>query len=116
MKKDRTTGQIIRDIRKTLGLTQMQLAEKIGLSYQQVQKYEKGIDRVSVERLKQMARALDTPVSTFFPADSGMVAEAAAAYGGLNGEEEELLRLFRGIRDKKQRSAVIALLTSLSRK
>ncbi|OGW17014.1 MAG: hypothetical protein A2072_08820 [Nitrospirae bacterium GWC1_57_7] len=116
MKKDRTTGQIIKDRRTALGLTQIQLAEKIGLSYQQVQKYEKGIDRVSVERLKQMARALDTPVSAFFPSDNGMVAEEPAAYGRLNADEEELLRLFRGIKDKKQRSAVIALLTSLSRK
>lgn len=115
MRKDKTTGQLLKEIRKARGLTQMQLSEKIGVSYQQVQKYEKGMDRISVDRLKQIARAVGVPVSTFFSAENEMTAEPPALYGKIGDEEQELLQLYRRIKDKKLKSAVLALLRSLAR-
>jgi len=49
-----------------LGLTQQQLAEMIGVTYQQAHKYERGINRVSAGRLFEIARALSAPISYFY--------------------------------------------------
>jgi transcriptional regulator with XRE-family HTH domain len=54
-----------------LGLTQQQLADLIGVTYQQAHKYERGINRVSAGRLFQIARALGVPVGTFFDGIEG---------------------------------------------
>jgi transcriptional regulator with XRE-family HTH domain len=52
--------------RNTLGMTQMALAAAIGVTFQQVQKYEKGVNRVGAGRLQHIARVLGMPVSWFF--------------------------------------------------
>src|SRR5215468_1924040 len=63
---DDHVGGRIRDRRITLGLTQQQLAEMIGVSYQQAHKYERGTNRVSAGRLFEIARALSAPISYFY--------------------------------------------------
>jgi transcriptional regulator with XRE-family HTH domain len=63
---DRYVGARVRGRRRMLGLTQHQLAELIGVSYQQANKYETGLNRVSAGRLYQIAQALDTDVGYFF--------------------------------------------------
>ncbi len=63
---DRHVGARIRESRIMLGLTQQQLADLIGVTYQQAHKYERGINRVSAGRLYQIARALSVPVGSFF--------------------------------------------------
>ena len=72
-KRGRSTGAIddyvgsrIRERRIMLGLTQQQLAEMIGVTYQQAHKYERGINRVSAGRLYEIASILSTPVDYFF--------------------------------------------------
>ena len=52
--------------RKVLGVSQEKLAEELGLTFQQVQKYERGANRVSASKLYEIARALSSPVSYFF--------------------------------------------------
>lgn len=91
-------------------MTQMELSELIGVSYQQVQKYEKGSDNISVERLKQIAKAVNVPITLFFPAAAEMAAEAPAVYGKMPKEEELLLELYRRIKTGKAKKAVIELL------
>ncbi len=59
-------GARIRFRRNLLGLTQEQLAETLDLTYQQVQKYEKGVNRISASRLLEIARILQCPISFFF--------------------------------------------------
>jgi transcriptional regulator with XRE-family HTH domain len=59
-------GQRVRLRRTLLGMTQEALAEKLGISFQQIQKYEKGTNRVSASRLYAMGNALEVPVSYFF--------------------------------------------------
>src|ERR1700681_49195 len=68
---DNHVGGRIRDRRIMLGLTQQQLADLIGVTYQQAHKYERGINRVSAGRLFQIARALSVPVGTFFEGIEG---------------------------------------------
>lgn len=64
---DRFVGERIARRRTALGVSQMLLAERIGVSFQQVQKYEGGKNRVSASRLYQVAAALGTSVADFFP-------------------------------------------------
>ena len=61
-------GRKTRELRKMRGLNQPQLADKIGVKFQQLQKYETGANRISVSRLFEIANALDAPVTAFFPA------------------------------------------------
>ncbi len=108
-------GQLIKEARKTRSLTQMELSELIGVSYQQVQKYEKGSGNISVERLKQIAKAVNVPITLFFPAVE-TVAEAPAAYEKTPGDEAVLLQLYRRIKSKKAKKAVIELLKTFTAK
>ncbi|TFL18867.1 helix-turn-helix domain-containing protein [Jannaschia formosa] len=59
-------GKRIRHRRWMVGTTQQQLAEKVGIKFQQIQKYETGMNRVSASRLWDIAEALDVPVAHFF--------------------------------------------------
>ena len=63
---DRHVGLRIRMRRKELGVSQEKLAESIGLTFQQVQKYERAANRVSASKLWEMARALNTSVAYFY--------------------------------------------------
>jgi len=59
-------GKRVRHRRWMVGMTQQQLAEKVGIKFQQIQKYETGMNRVSASRLWDIAESLEVPVSFFF--------------------------------------------------
>lgn len=65
-KTDRYIGQKIKEYRLARGYTQTELAEMIGITFQQVQKYERGSNRVSVSRLVSIAGLLNVPIDFFF--------------------------------------------------
>ncbi|MCE5194682.1 MAG: helix-turn-helix domain-containing protein [Nitrospiraceae bacterium] len=102
-------GNMIRIARKTAGLSQMGLAEKIGISYQQIQKYEKGLSEIRISRLSQIANALGMPASRFISSDDEkmFVSESASLYGSLDDDEIKLLKLFRTIKDKKLKNVFL---------
>ena len=95
-------------------MTQMGLAEVIGVSYQQVQKYESGKDSISVRRLQQIAKAVNAPITLFFPSTAETVAEAPAVYRKMPEDEAALLQLYRRIKTRKAKKAVIELLKTFS--
>ena len=66
------------------GLSQTELGEKVGITFQQIQKYEKGSNRVSAGRLKQIAEILQVPVSFFFEGAAGKGAVAENINAGLS--------------------------------
>ena len=66
---DLHVGLKIRDRRKELGLSQTDLGSEVGVSFQQMQKYEKGVNRIGASRLAAIAKALRVPVGYFFPVD-----------------------------------------------
>lgn len=68
---DVEVGARIKLKRKLIGMSQQSLAGKLGVTFQQVQKYEKGTNRVGASRLSQIATALDVPVSYFFDGNQG---------------------------------------------
>lgn len=93
-------GEIIKKYRLAANMSQMALAEKIGISYQQLQKYEKGINNISVYRLEQISEALKIPISSFLETEEPeRIAEDIGEYG-LSKEEKTLLELFRRIDNK----------------
>ena len=59
-------GQNLKKIRKSMGVSQSELADKIGITFQQIQKYEKGVNRLAVSRLIDISHALNVNVSTFY--------------------------------------------------
>jgi transcriptional regulator with XRE-family HTH domain len=64
---DRKIGALIRKHRNAMDWSQMTLAAEIGITYQQLQKYERGANRVGASRLYDIAKALKVPVAFFFP-------------------------------------------------
>ncbi|GJD94544.1 helix-turn-helix domain-containing protein [Methylobacterium iners] len=112
---DRTVGQRIRALRESKGISQTTLATAIGVSFQQVQKYEKGKNRVSASRLQEIARALDVPVSVLFDEAeaSGDMGEAFAFLGTTGAVD--LLQAFAAIEDVGLRREVLALVRSAAR-
>lgn len=75
-------GSRIRLRRTLLGMSQERLGEALGLTFQQVQKYERGVNRVGASRLFDLSRVLDVPISFFF---DDMPDSLASAYGGQSG-------------------------------
>lgn len=101
-------GKRIRHRRWTLGTTQQQLADRVGIKFQQIQKYETGANRVSASRLWDIAAALGVPVSFFF---EGMDGQDHAGIGrgespgDLLSDREalELLRSYYAIPEAQRR-------------
>jgi transcriptional regulator with XRE-family HTH domain len=118
-------GAEIRRLRESLGISQMKLADEVGVSFQQIQKYERGVNKISVERIQQIAMALGTPVHTFFEEDKNtFVSEPPDDYHlnnektedtllSLNREEVTLLQLFRKIDNDKIREGLIKQLRGI---
>jgi transcriptional regulator with XRE-family HTH domain len=83
-------GQRLRVRRSLLGLSQEKLAESIGLTFQQIQKYERGMNRISAGRLYQFSKILEVPV-TYFYDQLGNAAKAysSSTYGLADNDQEE---------------------------
>lgn len=91
-------GKRIRRRRRLLGLTQQQLAESVGIRFQQIQKYESGANRVSASRLYEIAEALDAPVQYFYEGLESSGVEPAADGDGVASDilsQKETLDLVR---------------------
>jgi transcriptional regulator with XRE-family HTH domain len=100
-------GKRIRHRRWLVGMTQQQLAERVGIKFQQIQKYETGANRVSASRLWDIADALDVQVSFFFEGlDSDAAAkETANVPADLMGDKEalDLIRSYYAIPENQRR-------------
>ena len=101
-------GKRIRHRRWLVGMTQQQLAEKVGIKFQQIQKYETGANRVSASRLWDISETLDVPVSFFFEGlDASETPEtmSEALPADLMGDKEamELIRSYYSIPENQRR-------------
>lgn len=118
---DIEVGRRIRIRRRMLGMSQSALAEGLEVTFQQVQKYEKGTNRIGASRLQRAADCLGVPVTHFFDT------EAAASPGVainvkndlvrfLSSEEgAELTHAFAKIRDARTRRTILGLIKSLAK-
>jgi transcriptional regulator with XRE-family HTH domain len=109
---DRYVGNRIRERRVMLGLSQQQLAQMIGVTYQQAHKYERGLNRISAGRLYEIAQVLSVPVSWFF---EGLAAEAPHAE--MTPRQRmclELARNFAAIDNEKHQEALSQMARALA--
>jgi len=118
-------GSRIRMRRNMLGMSQEKLGENLGITFQQIQKYEKGTNRVGASRLQAIASILDVPVSFFFADAPGSeslqpsgLSEGKAANFVVDfvnsGEGLQLNRAFARITDVKVRRRIIDLVKALA--
>lgn len=125
-------GSRVRLRRMSLGMSQERLGRHLGLTFQQVQKYEKGVNRIGASRLYAIARVLDAPVQFFFedmpdsavaglPSAAEVEVEAAEAGGAIriadfvsSAEGLELNRSFQRITDQATRRRLAELVRSVA--
>jgi transcriptional regulator with XRE-family HTH domain len=108
---DDHVGRRIRERRILLGLTQQELAEMIGVSYQQAHKYERGINRVSAGRLFEIAGVLSAPIAYFY---EGIGQEGPRQITPHQRMLLEITSNFAEIRNEKHQEAVSHLARVLS--
>lgn len=113
---DVAVGRRVRIRRNMLGMSQETLASKMGLSFQQIQKYEKGTNRIGASRMKQIAKVLNIHVGFFF--DEEPIAKSPdmeAILDALSNKEVYRLNLaFIHIRDSKMRRRLVDLARAMS--
>jgi transcriptional regulator with XRE-family HTH domain len=123
---DAHIGQKIRTRRNLLGLSQTELADAAGITFQQIQKYEKGANRVGASRLQQFSEALGVPPSYFFegvpivgkktpaPQEGELSEDTIVSFLGTR-EGVALVRAFIAIKQKTVRQNVITFLETLGK-
>ena len=122
---DKYVGSRVRMRRIMLGMSQEKLGEALGLTFQQVQKYEKGTNRVGASRLQQIANILQVPVAFFFEGAPNVSAHQADGIGEApsptyvsdflaTSEGLALTRAFTRIPDSKLRRSIVDLVEQIA--
>ena len=94
-------------------ISQSELADKLGVSFQQVQKYEKGVNRVGAHRLQQIASALDVPMTFFYDGD-GKTREVESLLFLDSAFSLRLLRAYSRIEDQAVQRQFVLLIESIA--
>ena len=111
---DAHVGSRVRQRRKLLGMSQKQLGEALGVTFQQVGKYESAVDRISASRLWRLSQVLDVPIPYFF---EGLdeAAEASSSNDNLSKRETlELVRAYYRITDPEIRKRLRKLVKAVA--
>ncbi|MGQ2991222.1 helix-turn-helix domain-containing protein [Brevundimonas sp.] len=111
---DAHIGRRIAARRQALGLSQDALARRLGLSFQQIQKYESGANRVPASRLNRIAALLGAPIGQFLPGPP-VFQEAQIEEEGVHGELTALATAFRAIENQGVRLALVCVVQALGR-
>jgi transcriptional regulator with XRE-family HTH domain len=116
---DIQVGESIRAHRLIAGMTQNELAGRLGVSFQQIQKYEKGVNRVGAGRLPQIAEIFDIPIVALFDANADTSAgeRTGTAPAKLIPDRHtlKLLTAFGGIAHRKIRYSLVDLVNSIAK-
>lgn len=114
-KRDIEVGRRVRAFRLQKGLSQEKLADQLGVTFQQVQKYEKGTNRVAAGRLQRIAEILEVPITDFFTQHktSGTAQEELSDLVDTAGALR-LVRSYSRIRDPKLQQAVLYFVEKVS--
>ena len=97
-------GAKVKLLRKHAGMTQERLAELVGVSFQQIQKYENGSTKLNTDKLQQVASALKVPASAFFDEDT-------YEKSPLSDREKKLVKAFRNLEDEELQECLVKFLT-----
>lgn len=109
-------GARIRARRRQLGLSQSELASRLGVSFQQVQKYERGANRVAASTLVAAASALGVSIGWLVGEDAPQEGEAELLAALSRPGALDILRAFNGIADARGRSALLAVAEEMARR
>lgn len=113
---DKTVGRNIRLYRLAKSLSQSDLAQKLGITFQQVQKYEKGVNRVGSGRLYHIGTILGVPITTFFEEASEAVAVKGSPLDSLDDPlSVRLVQAFSKLPDPRSRLALVTVAESMGR-
>ena len=107
-------GQQLRARRLQLGLSQEALAKRLGVSFQQVQKYERGANRLAIDQIGALMRILDVPASFFFEDENGERRPVVEVDWRRERQSAALVRAFNAIGDDRQRQAVLRLAKAMA--
>src|SRR5216684_748927 len=113
-KPDIELGKRIRLRRVEQKISQAELGDKLGVSFQQVQKYEKGVNRVGASRLQQIASALEVPVTFFYEGTNGKQLEVDSLLFLDSGFSLRLLRAYSRVTDQKVQRQFVSLIESVA--
>jgi transcriptional regulator with XRE-family HTH domain len=102
-------GRLIRSYRQNAGLSQEKLAEMVGVSFQQIQKYENGNTLLNILKLQQIAEALKVPAADF-------LGVKPAEKLPLSDQENELLNAFRKVKNTEMRSCILHLVKNINKR
>src|SRR5262245_50005053 len=118
---DRRLGQRVRTRRLEIGMSQERLAELLGVTFQQVQKYEKGVNRMAASRLFAISAALEMPIARFFDGLTHGRAAGVAEKGDdfihdalATPEGAQLMSMFASIKSAKVRRRVLELVRAVT--
>lgn len=115
-------GQRVRIRRKMLSMSQTELGKQLGVTFQQVQKYEKGTNRIGSSRLFRMSNALDVPVAFFFDGAETKLPGYNPAADGIDDdiyekqETHELVEIYYRITDPRIRKKIVGIARLLASK
>ena len=108
---DKLVGRRVRARRTALRMSQTELGEAVGVSFQQIQKYEKGVNRIGASRLSAISAVLQVPVTHFFEEPSSKSASLASLE---DPATVDLVRAFDEISDPAVRERLVELTQSLA--
>jgi transcriptional regulator with XRE-family HTH domain len=117
-------GDRVRLRRRMLGISRTELARQLGVSFQQVQKYEKGRDRISPSRMQKIANFLQVPIPLFFESPLGYSDPSTPEVDGFSlahvtnflatSEGHSLTKAFSQIKDRKLRYCIVRLVEAIT--
>lgn len=126
---DEHVGTQLRQRRSLMGISQEKLAERVGITFQQIQKYENGANRISASRLYEFSKVLETPVNFFFDSYSSLSEQMSRPLHGMAENEQsafegpedimkrketlELIRIYYSIKNPSRRKDLLKLLKSM---
>jgi transcriptional regulator with XRE-family HTH domain len=118
--RDAEVGRRVRSRRLECRLSQTELADRIGVTFQQVQKYEKGVNRIGAGRLQRISEALEVPISFFFGGTGGTTAREPASgsesvFGFLQTSGSvRIVKAFHKIKSRKARQLLVEMAEELA--
>jgi transcriptional regulator with XRE-family HTH domain len=117
--RDAEVGRRVRSRRLECRLSQTALADKVGVTFQQVQKYEKGANRIGAGRLQRIAEALDVPITFFFDGSNGAshTGSGSESIFGLmqSSGAVRIVKAFHKIKGRKNRLVLVEMAEALAR-
>ena len=111
---DRRVGACVRAARVKVGLSQSKLAAELGITFQQLQKYEKGKNRIAVSTLLLIAEALSLPIHSFFDAVEHKASDSADWADLLSKDNIRLIRAFSNISGADVRRRIMGLILAVT--